>query len=60
MMASGTIIHTSSHFAFFQRFNENKTSSFLYAAILESQAKPQSQSINLGLMPLPGSSAPAI
>jgi serine/threonine protein kinase len=45
---------------FFQRIKENKANKFLYVAIRDTQADPWSPPINLGPMPVPGSSLPAI
>jgi hypothetical protein len=45
---------------FFQRFEENKANKFLYVTIRDTQADPWSPPINLGPMPVPGSSLPAI
>jgi serine/threonine protein kinase len=45
---------------FFQRIKGNEANKFLYVTIRDTKADPWSQPINLGPMPVPGSSIPAI
>ncbi len=45
---------------FFQRFEDGGANKFLYAAMRDTKAEPWSDPINLGPLPVSGSSIPAI
>jgi hypothetical protein len=45
---------------FFQRFKGRDANKFLYVTVRDTKADPWSQPINLGPMPILGSSVPAI
>jgi serine/threonine protein kinase len=53
-------VSTDGRMLFFQRFKEGEANKSLYVTIRDKKAEPWTQPVNLGPMPVPGSSMPAI